>query len=1078
MITSPRLLVTVLVLLGCVAGPVARAQDDQQQRYETLAKSLLEQGNVNRGVATVIGADTPLVLELARHSELLIHVRDANADAVAELKSQLRKAGIGIDRVVVEHGATDTLPFADNMIDLVVATQSGVGTASPISMKEVIRALRPAGRAIIGKALVNEGGGIDLKAYSQRARAAAAIDITTKKDVTGSWLVFAKAPLDGVDEWSHWEHSPDNNPVSTDSIIRAPYMTQFLADPKYIGMPSITTAAGGRTFLAIGHISHHKREWELLQRLIARNGYNGQILWERKLPEDYLVHRSAFIATKKTFFLLEGASVLKLDSQTGEEQGRIRIPNTGADWKWMVKKGNVLFVMGGAKERGTRVIRGDREFGGWSWADLSPGYYGQYPYGFGKTLAAYDLVSNKVIWTHNEDGLIDSRSLALRDGKLYFMCLQQHLRAISEKDGEIVWTNSDKQLRNLIGEPGKGLTSTPGFKTMCLVVATPDALIIQGQTRQNVVAVSTKDGYVLWTKRKITNNPNAVFINGNIILGVGKRGSHVVVNPVTGEELEDLGFLKRACTRLTASVDSLFVRGEGTLRYDLKSKRVMIDGTARPGCNDGALPANGMLYIGPWQCDCNLSIIGNLARCSAGDFKFDYVATEEERLQTHGDLNKVAAFEIDDDDWTTLRGGNDRSSSSTVAVRGVSPRWKYTPASSLKPVPAVTAGGLAFLAGDDGRILAVNLSNGQAIWEFATSGPIKASPTVWEGRVYVGSGDGYAYCLEAATGELLWRFRAAPIERNIMVFGHLTSTWPVNTGVMIEDGIAYFGAGIIDHDGTYIYAVDAKSGQIKWQNNSSGHLAPILRKGVSIQGNLAVLGDQLLLAGGNQVSPAPFNIKTGELNAKPFAQGQPKANNGSFVGVFNGKSAIVGGRILYSAVDNVATKGSYVAFTDKGRFSMNYGGVPPAWNSKTMVLVNFKHGSIQCYDAQRVLDKMDEGLNTKITDAPQRRRFMNLAQALHDEGGRWESNFGESNKFEAVSLVVCPNAVVTVVRNQQKARSQPQWYVAALNIKNGNPIFRHELRGDPLPGGLLIGRDGQIIVTMIDGSLLSFAPKQ
>ena len=176
---------------------------------------------------------------------------------------------------------------------------------------------------------------------------------------------------------------------------------------------------------------------------------------------------------------------------------------------------------------------------------------------FRSTLAAYDLVSDKVIWTHDEDGLIDSRSLALRDGKLYFMCQQQHLRAISETNGEIVWTNSDKQLRDLIGEPGKGLTSTPGFKTMCLVVATPDALIIQGQTRQNVVAVSTKDGYVLWTKRKITNNPNAIYLNGNIILGVGKRGSHVVVNPVTGEELEDLGFLKRACTRLTADRKSV-----------------------------------------------------------------------------------------------------------------------------------------------------------------------------------------------------------------------------------------------------------------------------------------------------------------------------------------------------------------------------------------------------------------------------------------------------------------------------------------------------------------------------------------
>jgi len=387
------------------------------------------------------------------------------------------------------------------------------------------------------------------------------------------------------------------------------------------------------------------------------------------------------------------------------------------------------------------------------------------------------------------------------------------------------------------------------------------------------------------------------------------------------------------------------------------------------------------------------------------------------------------------------------------------------------PVPAVTAGGLAFLAGDDGRIRAVDLSNGQVAWEYATAGAIKASPTVSEGRVYVGSGDGHAYCLEAATGRLLWRFRAAPIERHIMVFGHLTSTWPVNTGVMVEDGVAYFGAGIIDHDGTYMYAVDAKTGTIKWQNNSSGHLAPVLRKGVSIQGNLAVLGDQLLLAGGNQVSPAPFNTKTGKLNAKPFAQGQPKANNGSFVGVFNEKSAIVGGRILYSAVDNVATKGSYVAFTDKGAFTMNFGGVPPAWDDKTMVMVNFKHGSIQCYDSQRVLEKMEEGYkNNKNTDRPQVRRRLNLAQELHDEGGRWESNFGESNKFEAVSLVVCPNAVVAVVRNQQKFRSQTQWYVAALNIKNGNQIFRHELPGDPLPGGLLVGRDGQIIVTMIDNA--------
>ena len=98
-----------------------------------------------------------------------------------------------------------------------------------------------------------------------------------------------------------------------------------------------------------------------------------------------------------------------------------------------------------------------------------------------------------------------------------------------------------------------------------------------GRLGVNVVAVSTSSGSVLWTKRKVTNNPNAIYLDGNLVLGVGKGGTHVVVDPVTGAEKEDLGFRKVACTRLTACADSLFVRGEGTLRFDRESKRLEID---------------------------------------------------------------------------------------------------------------------------------------------------------------------------------------------------------------------------------------------------------------------------------------------------------------------------------------------------------------------------------------------------------------------------------------------------------------------------------------------------------------------
>ena len=113
------------------------------------------------------------------------------------------------------------------------------------------------------------------------------------------------------------------------------------------------------------------------------------------------------------------------------------------------------------------------------------------------------------------------------------------------------------------------------------------------------------------------------------------------------------------------------------------------------------------------------------------------------------------------------------------------------------------------MATSDGKLRAVDAKTGRLRWQFATAGPIKAAASVSEGRVYVGSGDGCVYTLEAATGRLLWRFRAAPVERYIMVYGNLSSTWPVNTGVLIDDGVAYFAAGIIDQDGTYVYALDA-----------------------------------------------------------------------------------------------------------------------------------------------------------------------------------------------------------------------------------------------------------------------------
>jgi len=244
-----------------------------------------------------------------------------------------------------------------------------------------------------------------------------------------------------------------------------------------------------------------------------------------------------------------------------------------------------------------------------------------------------------------------------------------------------------------------------------------------------------------------------------------------------------------------------------------------------------------------------------------------------------------------------------------------------------------------------------------------------------------------------------------------------------------------------------------------------------LRKGVSVQGNLTVLGDQLLLASGNQVSPAKFDLATGQCSAQPFEQGRPKANNGRFAGVFRDSAAIVGGRILYSAAENVATKGYFAAYTKDNGYRIAFGGIPPAWDDETFAVINYKQGKILCCDADRVAEhlRIKEGGDP----APQKQSQANVAAAVQKENLlRWQSNLDGARKFEAVSLVVSPNVIVAVVRSQTRHRAHPQWYVVGLDSTTGNLMFQQALLGDPLPDGLLVDAQGHIVVTMLDGRIV------
>ncbi|NLP12214.1 PQQ-binding-like beta-propeller repeat protein, partial [bacterium] len=168
------------------------------------------------------------------------------------------------------------------------------------------------------------------------------------------------------------------------------------------------------------------------------------------------------------------------------------------------------------------------------------------------------------------------------------------------------------------------------------------------------------------------------------------------------------------------------------------------------------------------------------------------------------------------------------------------------------------------------KVVALDLNTGAEVWSFYADGPIRLPPAGYHGRLYFTSDDGYLYCLSAARGELLWRFRGGPSNRMNLGNKRMISSWPARGGLVIHDDVLYFAAGIWPFMGIFIYALEPEPGREIWRNDGSGaeytvqpHNSPAFA-GVAPQGSMAISGDRLLVPSGRSV-PACFHRATGEL---------------------------------------------------------------------------------------------------------------------------------------------------------------------------------------------------------------------
>ncbi len=981
----------LLILVGAVHGTGDFSEE---------IKSALDGIETKNDICVVLGLPKTqlrsLLSEFVIERGLIVYFQSPDLNEAATMRRIAERRGFLGTRVFVEEGDWKSIHLADNLAGTVFVSASA---RDSVSGKELLRVVYPGGTIVLGN----------------------------KKII--------KPQVNNTDSWSHPHHGPDNNPQSTDQQARAPYLTQFLADPKFCSMPEISVAAGGKVFRAFGHIAHKANQNETLNTLICVNAYNGMVLWKRPLKEGFMIHRNTMIATTDILFMADDKSCKLIDTQTGQIKDEIVIPEGVADgpvWKWMALENGILYALIGGSEVEIHTQRSNRPgLGHWPWG-MWEGHDYRNPktnFGFGRTFVAINPSTKKILWNYSGEDYFDSRGVCMKNGRIYFYSPQKFLACLDTKTQSIAWKTSATDLLQAISPDGRAQHYVTGYSTTTYIKCTDNHILFAGPQRSRLVVASAEDGKLLWHKEG-GNLQLVLREDGFYAAGPGGAGAKYAYE--TGEVLVKLPN-RRACTRATGSIDSIFFRTPGgTVRIDTDSNTAEHIAPMRPPCQDGVIISDGQLYWGPWMCGCQLSLYGHIALAPAGDFDFQ-PAIDSSRLETGtGDITSVVNFKTQEGDWVTYQGNNDPVPQTNVNIpTEIETKWSVD-ATTAMPTAPVVAGGMVFVGDRKGMVQAID-ADGELKWKAYTGGAIYFPPALARGRVYVGSADGWVYAFEALTGRRLWRFRVGPSGRRIPVYGKLISTWPVAGGVVVHKGVVYAAAGIAHYDGTYVVALDAVTGEVKWYNDTSGSLSEKVNSGISLQGSLSIQQNELRFTGGGVYQTARYDLKTGECLNSPH-EGLNSRFHTAFYAYFPEYAQ-------YQSLSRGYPDGKLL------RYNASYEGS--------------QHVSLALMGPILKTEQKPAAQTDRRTDRPTDGRRRQPQRNVI-----WQDKLGTRFK----GFVLGPDVLLAagLRTSGDKAASS----LEAIRIKDGTVIWRKKLSAPVVKGGVAVDSKGRIVVALENGKIV------
>ncbi len=294
---------------------------------------------------------------------------------------------------------------------------------------------------------------------------------------------------------------------------------------------------------------------------------------------------------------------------------------------------------------------------------------------------------------------------------------------------------------------------------------------------------------LVWTGATANTDDNSIYIGRDLHTGEVKAEIPCDI---------DIYWFHQRCYPSKATEKFIMPSRTGIEFVDLDKKNWTINHYVRGGCIYGIMPSNGIIYTPPHACACYMEAKLNGFCALRGEYELEpdlEAAAAESRLEQGPAYGMEITNDAGREDWPTYRHDTERSgfTASRVSLY-VEPEWRTHLGGKLSS-PVVAGNRMYVSKVDSHTVYAIEANTGGLLWSYTVGGQVDSPPTIYKARVLFGSADGYVYCLNAADGALIWRFRAAPMDRRMVAFEQVESVWPVHGSVLIQDNKLYCVAG-------------------------------------------------------------------------------------------------------------------------------------------------------------------------------------------------------------------------------------------------------------------------------------------